>query len=255
MTRRLTTKLFFLVLLLPSSVAAQSEAAAAQRDARMQAWSQQDLSPSLRAELEALYSQRQAHNANVAIRSQRWQQFRRNIDSYNSRCSSAATGTLSAARECIRKRQALEREQSELEPAGAGYASAAAALIARYDNLSRRIESYLATQRGADQGSWETAWQKGRTDAVSCSPSNGHGYCSGAGGDYSSCQDGYTRGFTDGSAVRDLAMQRAYEIGRSTGAAGEENESFNHPDAAGSCRISWVQEYNRGHLDGRQSGE
>jgi len=253
-TRRLTTTLFFLVLFLPSGVAAQGDAASSQRDAQMQAWSRQDLSPSLRAELEAMYSQRQAHNAMVANSSQGWQQFRNNVDSYNNSCGRAATSRPSPT-ECLSRRRDLDRQKAELDSKGAGYARAAAALIARYNDLARRIESYLATQRGADQGSWETAWKKGRTDAVSCSPSNGHGYCSGAGGDYSSCQDGYTRGFTDGAAVRDLAMQRAYEVGRAAGAGGEENASFNHPDAAGSCRISWVQEYNRGHLDGRQSGE
>ena len=243
--RRFVTTVFFLVLLLPHGADAQGDAASAQRDAQMQAWSQQDLSASLRAELEQLWSERQAHNAWVAAFRQHFQQL---VSDFNNSCVGQRLDA-SAQASCRSKRQTLEQEQES----GRQSAGAATALISRYDDLGRRIEGYLAGQRGADQASWETAWQRARMDAVSCSPSNGHGYCSGAGGDYASCQDGYARGFQDGAGARDLRLQRAYDLGHAQGAAGEENVAFNHPDASGSCRIQWVQEYNRGHFDGAQA--
>ncbi len=243
--RRLTTTLFCLILVLPRGAVAQGDAASSQRDAQMQAWSQQDLSTSLRAELEALYSERQTHNSRVASFRQHFQQL---VGDYNSSCVGQRLDASAQAR-CRSKRQTLEQEQAN----GAEFPQLAAALISRYDDLARQIESHLAANRGADQASWETAWQRARTDALSCSPSNGHGYCSGAGGDYASCQDGYARGFQDGAGARDLRLQRAYDIGHTHGAAGEENVAFNHPDASGSCRIQWVQEYNRGHFDGGQA--
>jgi len=32
---------------------------------------------------------------------------------------------------------------------------------------------------------------------------------------------------------------------------GKKNQSFNHPDAEGPCRVKWIESYNRGYFVGK----
>ena len=72
-----------------------------------------------------------------------------------------------------------------------------------------------------------------------------------SGDEYAACDAGYRQGFADGDQIRDAALQRAWQIGNDDAKAGQENASFDHPDAGGTCRIQWTQHYNRGHFQGR----
>lgn len=223
------------------------------RGSQLDAWmADPDLSPQLRQRAAQLQSQRESHNVRVTSVADRLNDVRRRWESKAQTCQ----GRLSAAQRssCDSAFASLRSEHDRHRSAMDGLMPAYNAIVSAFSALQRDVQAYRAAQRGADQRSWDAAWSKGREDARGCYPQNGHGYCSGAGGDYASCSDGYAAGFNDGAGVRDQVLERAYQLGRADAAAGRENASFDHPEARGSCRIQWVEHYDRGHFDGRSGG-
>lgn len=229
----------------------QSEAA--RRDAELTAlMNAADLPAHLRQEAARIQSARQSVNSRTGQLNQELQALRQEGQRYNSQCR----GQLSPpeASSCRSWRSRLESRDQQFRSASQSHSNEAARVDAEYRRFRGEVQAYRAAQQGADQGSWHQAWSRGRQDALNCSPSNAHGHCSGVGGDYASCQDGYSTGFQDGSGLREQRLQQAYQLGNQHGATGRENQSFGHPDAQGPCRIQWIQRYDQGHFEGRQGG-
>ena len=240
--------------LVPPASGQISQAEGMQREANLNEWlNDSDLPQHLRAEASRIQSARHAVNSRGSQLGQKWQSFRSDVDRYNSNCAGRRMTTQSEKNSCENLRSNLNSNRARLQSEGSGIQSAAAPVSSAYESLRGAVQSHRAAQSGADQQSWHAAWSKGRADAIGCYPVNAHGYCSGAGGDYTSCQDGYSNGFNDGAASRDQNLERAYAQGMHAAEAGQENAGFGHPDGQGSCRTQWVQEYNRGHFEGRGS--
>ena len=225
-----------------------------QREASLNDWlNDSDLPQHLRAEASRIQSARNAVNNRGSQLGQKWQAFRSDVDRYNSNCAGRHMTSQGDKSRCENLRSSLESNRARLDSEGSSLRSAAAPIHTDYQALHGAVQSHRAAQSGADQESWHTAWSKGREDAIGCYPVNAHGYCSGAGGDYTSCQDGYNNGFSDGTGSRDQTLERAFALGKNAAEAGKDNGGFSHPDGQGPCRTQWVQEYNRGHFEGRGS--
>lgn len=97
-------------------------------------------------------------------------------------------------------------------------------------------------------------YTKGFDDANGCYPQNAFGHCAGAEPEeQSACADDYRAGFELGDKRRVLVMDEAYRAGERAGNAGERNNGFTDPRAQGSCRVYWIETYNRGYFQGKQA--
>ncbi len=251
-----TAIVFFLAA--PHLEAQQSDP---QRDAEIAAFYQSGLPAELVQELNSIQAGRDQANAGVASYRAQADALRARGRNYNSNCANQRL-TQSQAASCRSTRQSLDQESSSLGQFGAQVSQNVQSVISRYENFKATANAWL-TQRAVaasaspdDQqavgSSGPLAYQQGLADATQCFSSNTAGFCSRFSGDeYAACDAGYRQGFADGDQIRDAALQRAWQIGNDDAKAGQENASFDHPDAGGTCRIQWTQHYNRGHFQGR----
>jgi len=96
-------------------------------------------------------------------------------------------------------------------------------------------------------------YTKGFEHASQCFSQNST-VCSGAPADQQqTCIDDYRLGYTAGDKRRVMAMNEAFRVGEEAGKNDKKDTSFNDPRAQGPCRVQWVESYNRGHFQGKQS--
>jgi len=96
-------------------------------------------------------------------------------------------------------------------------------------------------------------YTKGFEHASQCFSQN-ISVCNGAPADQqNTCIDDYRAGYASGDKRRAMVMNEAFRIGEKAGSEDKPNNSFNDPRADGPCRVQWVETYNRGHFQGKQS--
>ncbi|MHB2026300.1 MAG: hypothetical protein ACYCPQ_06635 [Elusimicrobiota bacterium] len=90
-------------------------------------------------------------------------------------------------------------------------------------------------------------YAKGFADASGCFSRNAGRYCAGADATgQHACLTAYGAGFDLGEIKRKAAMQEAYAAGRQAGGSGKLADGASDARAQGSCRVEWIENYNRG---------
>jgi hypothetical protein len=96
-------------------------------------------------------------------------------------------------------------------------------------------------------------FQKGLRDASQCYESNARVYClSEPTEEQSKCVELYKMGFNAGMFHQKTLLDSAFYFGKQDKKGSKKNQSFNHPDAKGSCRVKWIESYNRGYFAGKR---
>lgn len=95
-------------------------------------------------------------------------------------------------------------------------------------------------------------FQKGLRDAKECYESSPRVYClSFPAQEQNSCVEAYTAGYNAGISYQRNLLEAAFAYGQRDKENGKKNQSFNHPDATGSCRVKWIERYNEGYFKGK----
>jgi len=108
--------------------------------------------------------------------------------------------------------------------------------------------------KGSNAKSKSAAYTKGFNDASGCYSQNAGPYCIGASAkQQQACLADYRTGFASGDKQQKLALDEAYKAGQHAGASGELVNGASDPRAQGSCRLPWIEAYNRGHFRGKHA--
>ena len=103
-------------------------------------------------------------------------------------------------------------------------------------------------------GKKRESYTKGFEHASQCFSQNAGPACAGVTADQQqACVADYRGGYDAGSIQRTLVLQEAFQAGRDAAARAELANGASDPRAQGPCRIEWVQNYNRGHFQGKQA--
>jgi hypothetical protein len=95
-------------------------------------------------------------------------------------------------------------------------------------------------------------FQKGLRDASQCYESTANVYClSVSVKERNKCVELYQTGFSAGMRYQKTLLNAASFYGKRDKEDGKKNQSFNHPNAEGPCRVKWVESYNRGYFAGK----
>jgi hypothetical protein len=95
-------------------------------------------------------------------------------------------------------------------------------------------------------------FQKGLHDASQCYESTARVYClSVPAKEQNKCAELYQTGFSAGMIYQKTLLKAALFYGKRDKEDGKKNQSFNHPDAEGPCRVKWIESYNRGYFVGK----
>lgn len=104
------------------------------------------------------------------------------------------------------------------------------------------------------EGQQSASFQKGLRDASQCFESNAQVYClSAPAKQQHKCVETYTAGFNSGMEYQKMLLNGASYYGKKDKEDGKSNQSFNHPDANGPCRVKWIERYNSGYFAAKTS--
>lgn len=95
------------------------------------------------------------------------------------------------------------------------------------------------------------AYTKGFEHASQCISQNAAAVC--IAGQPQTCAADYRTGYDLGSKQRELVLREAYQAGQSAGERGELSNGGADERAQGPCRLDWIQSYNRGHWQGKNT--
>ncbi|HVO67414.1 MAG TPA: hypothetical protein VMT12_13140 [Syntrophales bacterium] len=99
-------------------------------------------------------------------------------------------------------------------------------------------------------------FQKGYRDASECYESSRQVSClSASPKGREKCVALYDAGYKAGMFYQEKMMEAAFTYGKTDGGDGKKNQSFNHPDAKGPCRVKWIESYNDGYFKGKAARE
>lgn len=97
-------------------------------------------------------------------------------------------------------------------------------------------------------------YTKGFEAASQCFSQNSAAACVGVAADQQqTCLDDYRAGYTAGDQQRVQALAEAFRAGEQAGKNLELANGASDPRALGPCRIPWIETYNRGYFQGKES--
>ena len=98
------------------------------------------------------------------------------------------------------------------------------------------------------------AFLKGFEAATQCYSQNAGPACASVSSQqHTACIADYQGGYTTGEKLKQVVMQEAFDTGASAGRAGQLANGPSDTRADGPCRVQWVETYNRGYLQAKNS--
>lgn len=117
------------------------------------------------------------------------------------------------------------------------------------NTINKKVTTKTITVKEKKQSA---SFQKGLRDASQCYEPNGKVYClSVPAEEQNKCSELYEMGFNSGMFYQKTLLDGASFSGKRDGEDGKKNQSFNHPNAKGHCRVKWIESYNNGYFAGK----
>jgi hypothetical protein len=244
-----------LVVICPLA-SAQDMASSQQRGSEIAAFFQAGLPPDLHNELIQLSNQRDALNQRASQLNAEGQALSSSYSQWMSNnCQNISTQA--QQNRCNDYREQAQAQARSISNRGQSQANNVMAFISAYENFKGRANAALQeriqnTSQNTSGESFTLAYQQGLTDGRGCYPSNAFGFCNRySASEQNFCFDGYRQGFAAGEQIKTQALISAYEQGKRAAQSGQPNDSFNEEQASGSCRVQWIEAFNRGHFEAR----
>jgi len=163
-----------------------------------------------------------------------------------------------AARQAEETKQRLLGETNSLDPSSLSLMGVEPAPELQLMTGDESVSSSAGTNRPNNTAAapvrHSEAFTMGLNDASQCYSQNAGSRCSGVTGDqWQACLSDYRSGYQVGDKQRQQSMDEAYRVGQSAGAGGLLADAASDPRALGPCRTQWIEAYNRGYFQGKQT--
>ena len=127
----------------------------------------------------------------------------------------------------------------------------------REEQNDARVAPMLALLDPLPSVAQETAqkssfYSKGYEHASQCISQNAGPACAGVSAEQmQSCLDDYRAGYDVGSRLKTAILSEAFQAGLAAGSNGELANAASDSRSVGPCRTEWIENYNRGHFQGK----